>query len=171
MADQASMRFNGPGAATGRLGAAQATAGGANGSSAGPGDVVGGVAEFGDDLLSLAELQTRLAAIELRQNVAAAKLGGAVMMTGAVLALAALPIALAGIAELLVSYAGMNRGFALIAVAVGTFVIAGACVAIALGRLRGSDLGFPLSREEFTRNLNWLRTVLLYSGRSAQRLR
>lgn len=169
MADQTSMRFNGPGAAAGRMGAAPSTAGGANGSGAGPGDVVGGLAEFGNDLLSLGELQARLAAIELKHNVAAAKLGSAVMMTGAVLALAALPIALAGIAELLVSFLGMNRGLALIAVAVASFAIAGTCIAIALGRLRGSDLGFPLTREEFARNLNWVRTVLLYSGRAGRR--
>lgn len=173
MADQASMRFNGPGAATGRMGAAQSTAGepggATNGNGARPGNVVGNLADFGDDLLSLAELQARLASIELKQNVAAAKVGGVVMMTGAVLALAALPIALAGIAELLVSSLGMDRGFALLAVAVAAFAIAGTCMAIAAARLRGSDLGFPLTREEFTRNLNWVRTVLLYSGRSARR--
>ncbi len=84
------------------------------------------------------------------------------------LAVAALPIALAGIAELLVSLLGMNRGFALIAVAVAAFVIAGICAAIAVARLRGADLGFPLSKEEFARNLNWVRTVLLHSGRSAR---
>lgn len=166
MADQASMRFNGPGAATGRMGASRAAT---VGNGAGPGNVVGGLSEFGEDLLSLAELQTRLAAIEMKQNVAAAKIWGAIMLTGAVLALAALPIALAGIAELLVSHAGMNRGFALLAVAVATFAIAGICIAIALGRLRSSDLGFPLSREEFARNLNWLRTVVLYSGRMGRR--
>ena len=123
------------------------------------------------NLLSLAELQARLAAIELKQNLRAVKVGGAVIVTGAVLALAALPIALAGIAELLVSLLGMNRGVALIVVAVATFAIAGTCIAIAVARLRGSDLGFPLTREEFTRNLNWIRTVLLYSGRSARRWR
>ena len=52
--------------------------------------------------------------------------------------------------------------------AVAAFAIAGTCIAIAAGRLRGSDLGFPLSKEEFTRNLNWVRTVLLHSGRSAR---
>jgi len=32
-------------------------------------------------------------------------------------------------------------------------------------------MGCPLTREEFTRNLNWLRSVLLYSGRTARRWR
>ena len=173
MADQASMRFNGPGTASGRMGAAQPTTGTApgraNGNGAGPATVVTNVAEFGEDLLSLAELQTRLAGIEFRQNIGAAKVGGAVIVTGAILALSALPVALIGVAELLVSLLEMNRGLAFLAVAVAAFVIAGIAIGIAMARLRSSDMGFPLSREEFTRNLNWLRTVLLYSGRSARR--
>jgi Putative Actinobacterial Holin-X, holin superfamily III len=169
MADQASMRFNGAGAAPGRMGVTRPAAGDTGGDGASPGDVVTNVAEFGEDLLSLAELQASLAAIELKQNLGAVKWGGIVLVTGGVLALAALPIALAGIAELLVSLRGMNRGFALIAVAAVAFAIAGTCIAIAVARLRSSEMGFPLSREEFTRNLNWVRTVLLYSGRSARR--
>ena len=136
---------------------------------AGPGDVVTNVAEFAENLLTLAELQARLAAIELKQNVQAVKVGGGLMLVGGGRAgIAGLPIALAGIAELLVSVLGMNRGAALLAVAVAAFAIAGTCVAIAAARLRGSDVGFPLTKEEFTRNLNWVRTVLLHSGRSAQ---
>lgn len=171
MADQASMRFNSPGAATGRMGTAPSAGpdSKANGHGNGQGNVVGGLAEFGDDLLSLAELQARLAAMELRQNVAAARFGGAIIAIAAALALAALPVALAGVAELLVSFAGMNRGVALLAVAAVALAIAGVGVAIAAARLRGSDLGFPLSREEFSRNLNWIRTVILYSGRSKPR--
>jgi uncharacterized membrane protein YqjE len=168
MADQASMRGNGPAAATGRMGATtQAPWGDGNGTP-GPGDVVTNVAEFGENLLSLAELQARLAAIELKQNLEGVKVGGAVIVAGAALALAALPIALAGIAELLVSQAGMSRGLALIVVAVAALVIAGTGIAIAVARLRGANLGYPLSREEFARNVNWVRTVLLHSGRSAR---
>jgi hypothetical protein len=166
------MRGNGPATASGRLDAGRPTTGGpsagGNGNGASPGAVVGNLADFGDDLLNLAELQAHLAAIELRQNLQAARIGSVVIACGAVLAMAAIPIALAGIAELLVSYAGMNRGIALIAVSVATLAIAGICIALAIGRLRAADMGFPLTREEFTRNINWVRTVLLYSGRSAR---
>jgi hypothetical protein len=161
------MRDNSPGTPSVRIGADRPPAGG-NGNGAGTGDLVGNIAGFGDDLLSLAGLQSRLAVIEFRQNVQAAKIGGAVIAMGAVLALAAIPVALAGIAELLVSYAGMNRGVALIAVAVATLAIAGTAIALAIGRLGAADMGFPLSREEWARNLNWIRTVVLHSGRSAR---
>jgi len=169
------MRINGPVSSTGRMGAAASpsdtSAGSGQGNASGPGDVVSNVASLGEDLLSLGELQARLAAIELKQNIQAVQFGSAVIAGGAVLGMAGLPIALAGIAELLVSYAGLGRGWALIAVAVATFAIAGTCVAMAVARLRSADVGFPMSREELTRNVNWVRTVLLYSGRSARPLR
>ncbi len=177
MADQATMKINGPttmtstapGSVTGRRGPfPPGTAAGPGNGGAGPGDVVTNVAEFGENLLTLAELQARLASIELKQNVQAVKLGGAVLTVGAVLGLAALPVALLGIAELLTTGLSIHRGLALLIVAGCCFVIAGICVAVAVVRLRGSNLGFPLSGEEFTRNINWVRTVLLHSGRSAR---
>jgi Putative Actinobacterial Holin-X, holin superfamily III len=173
MADQASMRINGPASDAGRTGLAPPTgdraASGAHGSGAGPVDVVTNIAEFGDNLLTLTELQARLAALELKQNVAAVKIGTAFVVAGAVLAITSVPIALFGLAELLVSELGMRRGFALLAVAASAFAVAGTCITIAVARLRGSDVGFPLTAEEFARNLNWVRTVLVHSGRSSSK--
>jgi hypothetical protein len=130
--------------------------------------VVSGVAEFSENLLSLAELQARLVALELQQNVAAAQISVPVILAGAVLAVVSLPLVLAGIAELLVSELGMKHGYALLSVAVVALAIAATAVALALGRLRRALAGFPISREEFARNLNWVRTVLLHSGRAAR---
>jgi uncharacterized membrane protein YqjE len=170
MADQATVRTNGPSAV--RPGAVPAAAGAAPAGSrngACPADVVSNVTEFGENLLTLGELQARLAVIELNQNVEAAKVGVLVALAGAALALASLPVVLAGVAELLVSELGMKRGYALLSVAVVALAIAGPCIAIAGSHLRRTAVGFPLTREEFTRNLNWVRTVLLYSGRSSRR--
>ena len=111
MADQATVKTNGP--AGNRLGAIPASAG--NGNHAGPGDMVSNVAEFGENLLSLAELQGRLTLLEMKQNVQTARLTAPVILEGAVLGIASLPILLAGIAELLVSELGMKRGLALLA--------------------------------------------------------
>lgn len=181
MADQATMKINGPttmtstapGSVIGRRGpfppgVGAGTGAGPSNVGAGPGDVVTNVAEFGENLLTLAELQARLASIELKQNVRAVKFGGTVLITGAVLGLATLPVALLGIAELLTTGLSIHRGLAQVIVAGAGFLIAGICVAVAVLRLRGSDLGFPLSGEELTRNINWVRTVLLHSGRSAR---
>jgi hypothetical protein len=168
MADQATLKTNGP--AGTHLGALPAGSGAdstsaSNGNTTGPGAVVTNVAEFGENLLSLAELQFRLTVLELKQDVRAAKVSAPVILGGAVLGIASLPIVLAGIAELLVSELGMKRGFALLGVAVVALVIAGSSIAIAAIRLRRSVVGFPLTAEEFTRNLNWIRTILRHSGR------
>jgi hypothetical protein len=169
MADQATVKTNS--SAGHRLGAIPSGPGAGptpanNGNAPCPGDVVTNVAEFGENLLTLAELQARLTVMELKQNVQTAKGTVAVILGGAVLGIAGLPIVLAGIAELFVSELGMKRGFALLGVAVVALAIAGSTIAIAAIRLRRSVVGFPLTTEEFTRNLNWVRTILLHSGRS-----
>jgi Putative Actinobacterial Holin-X, holin superfamily III len=134
-------------------------------SPASAGQVASNVAGFGENLLNMAELQARMSAIELRQNIEAIRIVAAVGLTGAILAVAALPIVLAGIAELLVATLGFGRGSAFLTVGFASIGI-GAISIIAAGAWIGRKrLGFPLSAEEFTRNLNWVRTVLRLSGR------
>jgi hypothetical protein len=132
---------------------------------AGANAVVSNVAGFGEDLLNLAELQTRLTAVEIRQNLDVVKTGGALLATGLIIAVAGLPVVLVGIAELLVSEMGLKRGYALLTVAAVAILIAGSCIGSAALWFRRKPLGFPLSGEELARNVNWVRTVLRQSGR------
>jgi hypothetical protein len=134
-------------------------------STASAGQVASNVAGFGENLLNMAELQARMSAIELRQNIEAVKIVAALGLTGAILAVAALPIVLAGIAELLVSELGFRRGAAFLSVGFSTVGIGALCIITAGAWIGRKRLGFPLSAEEFTRNLNWVRTVLRLSGR------
>jgi hypothetical protein len=127
--------------------------------------VVGNVTGLGENLFTLAELQARLAAIEFRQNLESARSGGVLMIGAFLLAVSSLPVLIAGVAELLVSEVGIRRGYAFLMSGMGAIVIAGVCLAIAREWLRKKPLGFPLSGEEFARNLNWLRTILRHSSR------
>jgi hypothetical protein len=127
--------------------------------------MVSNVAGFGENLLNLGELQARLTAKEFVQNVQAAKTASALGLAGFLLAIACIPIVLLGIAELLVSELAMKRGYALLSVGAAALLIAGVAVAFAGSWLHRKRLGFPVSGEELTRNLNWVRTVLRYSGR------
>ena len=168
MADQATMtRFTGPtpngAAAHGSSGAARPS--GANDVDPSASGMMNSVAGFGENLLTLAELQTRLTAIEIRQNLDSVKNGGALFVAGSILAIASLPVVMVGVAELLVSELGMKRGYALLSAATTAIVIAGACMAVARSWLRKKPFGFPLASEEFARNMNWLRTILRHSGR------
>ena len=92
-------------------------------------------------MLNLAELQARMAALELRQNVDMLKIAGAIVVTAVMIALASFPILLAGAAEVLVSEFHWRRGFALITVGLATFGVAAfAALAGAVGS-GGSDSG------------------------------
>jgi Putative Actinobacterial Holin-X, holin superfamily III len=166
MADQATLMNRNASATNG----AQTRSPADRGSSAaekepGAGDMVSNVAGFGENLLTLGELQARLVARELIQNYQAARTAGTVGLVGILVAVSGIPVVLLGIAELLVSELAMKRGFALLSVAAAAIVLGGGVVAFVGTWLRQKRLGFPVSTEELTRNLNWLRTVLRYSGR------
>ena len=123
------------------------------------------VAGFGENLLTLGELQARLTAIEIRQNLDSVKNGGALFVAGSIVAICSLPVVMVGVADLLVSELGMKRGYAILSVATTAIVIAGLCIVVARSWLRKKPFGFPLASEEFARNMNWLRTILRHSGR------
>jgi hypothetical protein len=127
--------------------------------------VMQGVAGFGESLITLAELQGRLAQIELQQNIQAARTAIVLALASGGAMFSGVIILLAGIAELLVSELGVRRGFALVSVAAITIAIGAGALAVAATRIRTKRAGFPLSYEELTRNLNWLRTVLRQTGR------
>jgi hypothetical protein len=174
MADQATLRrFNstttkGPGTAhsssTGQNSGDGRTTG-SNEADLSASSVVSNVAGFGENLLTLAELQSRLTAVELRQNFESMKIGGTLMIAGMILAISTLPVLMTAAAELMVSELGMKRGYALLIAAAAMIAIAGSCIAIARRWLSRNPLGFPVASEEFARNMNWMRTILRHSGR------
>ncbi len=165
MVDQTAVRTNGT--ATSRVTANRL--GGESSDPPAPAAMVSSAAEFGENLFTLTELQVKLTAIELRQNLQATRVGGSIMLAAAVLALASVPVALVGIAELLVSELGMKRGYALLSVAATGIVVAAAVIVGIVTALRKKPLGFPLSSEELTRNINWVRSVVTHSGRARRR--
>ena len=124
------------------------------------------VAGFGENLLTLAELQARLTAIELRQNLDSVKLGGAVVagrfdldrrrLAGVDGRCCRAPGFGAGDETGLCVPEHRRRGHGRSPARVSRSPAAG-CVR--------KPFGFPVASEEFARNLNWLRTILRHSGR------
>ena len=164
MADQETMtRMSAP---TVNGAAAQTSPGSVRSSAAnvpddpGASGMMNNVAGLGENLLTLAELQARLTAVELRQNLDSVKNGGALIVAGSILVISSAPVVMVGIAELFVSELGMKRGYALLSTGTTAIVIAGLCMVVARSWLRKKPFGFPLAGEEFARNLNWLRTHL-----------
>ena len=91
------------------------------------------------------------------------------LVAATLIALASFPVVLAGAAELLVSELAWRRGHALLTVGLTTIGIAAFVAVAAAVWLKRQRFGFPLSAEEFNRNLNWVHTVLRLSGRSPSR--
>jgi len=137
--------------------------------SRGNGSVVGSIAELGNDIMTLAELQAKLLALDLKECTAQAGTSLALILAGLTVMLASLPVAVLGVAYLVADALGIKPGWAMLLTVAVVLVLGGVLLAVCVPRLRRSFAAFRRSREELNRNLSWIRTVLLYSGRSAPR--
>jgi uncharacterized membrane protein YqjE len=118
------------------------------------------VGEFAHGVLTLAELQAQLFAADVQECSRRVLVPGLVLLCGAVLGLACLPIALAALALLVIqvfeiSYAA---GF-LIAAAVGA-VLSALLGVIGLFQVRQRVAVLGRSQQELVRNVRWIKKVL-----------
>ena len=131
--------------------------------------VVGGITGFGSDIATLAELQAELAVADLKEALQKASLSLALIVIGVICAIGALPVALLGVAALLATALKISSPWAMVLTGGGVLGVALVVVAVSITKVGPSFASFRRSREELARNLAWVRTVLLYSGRSTQR--
>jgi hypothetical protein len=127
--------------------------------------VFGNLAEFASDVTTLGELQTKLALLDLKESTGKLVLPVAALVVAGVLGLAALPVLLLGIGALIAELTSLSLGVSYLIVAVATIVLAGILAAVFLPRIGPAFASFERSKEELTRNLSWLKTVLAHSGR------
>ena len=134
--------------------------------------VIGNLAELAGDVSTLAELQTKLAVADAKVAIGRAILPAGLIGAGAVLTLAAAPVALIGAAELLADAMGLaHRGWAYLIVAAAALALTALLVLIGLPRLLRSFESMAHTREELSRNVAWVKTVLVNSGRTPTRRR
>jgi hypothetical protein len=133
--------------------------------------IVGEVTGLGQDVATLLELQARLAAIDAKESTGKAVFPLVAIVVSVVLMPAALTVGLLGAADLLVRAAAIGSGSAMLLTAAIALVVAGGTLAFSTFALKSSLTPFRRSTEEFARNLSWLRTVFLYSGRAVPRRR
>jgi len=128
--------------------------------------VFGNIAELGGDIAGLAELQTKLAIVDLKTSLARAAVPAVLVGVGVLLLLAAVPVALIGAAELTADALALShRGWAYLIVAAIATALTVLLVLIGLPRLTRSFDNLANSREELARNVAWIKTVLANSGR------
>jgi hypothetical protein len=127
--------------------------------------VIGNLAELTGDVATLAELQAQLGLMDLKESAGKAALPAGGVAAAAGLALGAVPVLLFGVAELIVAYGGMRHAWALVLTSVVALALAGLVAWLAGSRLGKSFESFRRSRDELTRNVAWIKTVLAQSGR------
>ncbi len=146
MADQASMNS--------RAAAYVST----HGAVAGPD---GGVVEFANDLITLAELQADLAVLNGRETARKAVAPLGLVAFGLTVLAGGVTVCLIGAALLVATALGIHRGWAMLATAGVAMILAGLAVSLGMARLKSSFESFRPSHEELKRNLTWLRNVLV----------
>jgi uncharacterized membrane protein YqjE len=143
----------------------QASLNGGRGLRNGSGGVVSTISELGSDIATLAELQAKLTVLDLKESTHRAVVPLGLVLAGLAVALGCIPVGLLGIAWLIAYALSIHQGWAMLLTAAVALVV-GLVVAVVAGRrLGGSFETFQRSREELTRNIAWIKTVLTHSGR------
>lgn len=127
--------------------------------------MLNGIGDLGNNVVTLATLQARLAAEDFSDSASRARpalIAAAVLIP---LGFASVTAGLFGLASWMASDLGVPLGRALLEVAAGGIVVSSILAVLVIQRLLSSLTSFRRSREELERNIAWLRTVLVHSGR------
>jgi hypothetical protein len=130
-----------------------------------PNGVLDGVSSFCNDLTTLATLQIRLASCDLRDSAQVAIPIAVGLVVCGFIIMGCVVLALAGFALWLASLWQLPIGPCMMGVALGGLIIAGIVGALLARSFSKSFSYFRRSREEFERNLAWIKTALTHSGR------
>jgi len=123
-------------------------------------DVTTHISSLAYDLITLAELQTKLLLVDVRE-FGARSAGSAVSLAAMlVLGLSSIPVLLFGLAELLTDYAHWNRGVACLVVAGVAVVIAAILGFVCVQRLRTVLAVFNRSHQELYANLEFVKSLV-----------
>jgi Putative Actinobacterial Holin-X, holin superfamily III len=127
--------------------------------------VIEGVSSFGIDLATLAVLQLRLAACDLRECAKAATPIVAGLIVFWIIAGASAAVGLAGMALWLATILNIQAGIVMMLVALIGLVISAVAATLLARSVSRSLSYFRRSQEELERNLAWVKTTLIHSGR------
>lgn len=127
--------------------------------------VIEGMSSFGNDLATLGLLQARLAACDLRDSARASAPIIAGLVIFGTIAAAGVVLGLAGLAWWLASVLQVQVGIVMMVVGLVALIIASVASTLLSWRLGKCFTYFRRSQEELDRNLAWIKTTLVHSGR------
>ena len=137
-----------------------------NGHSAG-GTAARSMGQILHDMLTLAQLQGQLFALDARESLVKLQWPVVALAGAALLAVCAVPIALVGIALLLIDVAHFSRLAAFWITFLFTVFVAASLAGYAIAWLRKPPGLFQCSREELANNIERVKEMLHRSGPSA----
>jgi formate hydrogenlyase subunit 3/multisubunit Na+/H+ antiporter MnhD subunit len=127
--------------------------------------LIDNVSSFSNDLATLATLQTKLAAADLREGLQKAAPAVGVLAAVGLLSVAGVTALVIGLAFWLAESFQLRTGSALALVGLGSLVVAALGAWLGARALASSFATFRRSSEELERNLAWIKTTLTQSGR------
>jgi len=127
--------------------------------------MLNGIGDLGNNLVTLTTLQARLAAEDFRESTSRALPALIAVAVLIPLGFASFTAALFGLASWMAADLGIPPGRSLLIVAAGGIILCSSMAVLAIRRLHASVSSFRRSGEELERNIAWLRTVLMQSGR------
>ncbi|MFG0295581.1 MAG: phage holin family protein [Maioricimonas sp. JB045] len=134
---------------------------GQRGQTSPAGGVKKNLAGLTHDLISLAELQAQLVAVDLRDSYSRSVVPAVLVVTALLLALGAMPVILLGIGWALVNLAGFGEGAAFLLVSLTAVGLAAATGWWGVQKLKASLGVLTRSRRELSENVWWIKQALL----------
>ncbi|MDG3008097.1 phage holin family protein [Paludisphaera mucosa] len=130
-----------------------------------PNGLIENVSSFGNDLATLATLQSKLVAADARESLAKSAPALAGLALAILLAFAGSVAILGGLGLWLAEAFALKPAVALMLTGLGALVVVALLAAVCVKLLGSSFTTFRRSAEELERNLAWIKTTLTYSGR------
>jgi hypothetical protein len=112
------------------------------------------------DLVSLAEMQFELVRNDYRAGMKGLLVPVVLLLGAGIVALGTVPVTLLLMAEILIQVAGLSRASAFSIAAAGGVIAAVVLGVVGWSQLRGVGRVFQRSREEWSRNLKWIKLAL-----------
>lgn len=127
-------------------------------------DVAGSVSELTRDVIELGELQTQLLLLDLKKSSQKMRTCLILAIIAVCLLLASLPVALFALAELLHEQLEWSRAAAFGVATLTGLLLSAIFAGVAYSIVRNGLLSLERSRDEFNRNIAWIKSTLRNRG-------
>jgi hypothetical protein len=131
--------------------------------------VLTNLGEVTSDIATLAELQAKLTLIDAKEAVGRATLPTVILGVSAAVLVATVPVLLIGLAFVLAAALQISQGAALLITGAVVGAVAGVVAFLSLREFLHSFESFRRSRDELTRNIAWIKTVLTQNTKGVRR--